>query len=104
MQDAPLPGSVGRLQVGTPVYESGLFSCDFIYTASVAHLGEDEIKSACMAVEREFTRLLKLNGFWVPGVEYKYEKPVMKQIEPGVIHIVCAVHTMFDLDLGASKQ
>ena len=44
MQDAPLPSSVGRLQVGTPVCESGLFSCDFIYTASVAHLGEDEIK------------------------------------------------------------
>jgi hypothetical protein len=83
--------SVGRLQVGEPVCKDGLFSCDFLYSATVAHIGEDEIKSVSIEVEKQFTTMLKKNGFWKPGLDYHYEKPAMRQINKDLIHIICCV-------------
>lgn len=58
------PRSAGSLTIGEVAYKDGVFSADMIYTANVSVIGEDQVKSATLAVARNFQTLLHRNGFW----------------------------------------
>lgn len=95
MRDTPTQPkrSVGRLQVGEPMHEDGVFSVDFLFTCTAKTIGEDEIKSASIQVAKEFGRMLKANGFWKRGQDFGKPDTIMRQLKPDVIHIICAVRT-----------
>jgi hypothetical protein len=59
--------SVGKLHIGSPEYDRGVFTVDMVFESSSGAIGEDEIKSATLTVKQKFFELLHQNGFWDHG-------------------------------------
>lgn len=87
------PRSVGRMQIGQPQHKDGVFFCDFLFTSESKSIGDDEVKSVTLAVQKEFKVLLNRNGFWKPGQEFT--EPEFKIHSPGdgVLYIAATVRT-----------
>jgi hypothetical protein len=83
------PRSVGTLTVGELSYKDGIFTADFIFSAAGPSIGEDEMKSANIAMTKKLQELLSRNGFW----SYSAPIPIPTPLSAREIHFRVMVKT-----------
>lgn len=72
------PDSAGSLQIGTPLFEGGIFSCDMIFTThNGVPISNSHMRSAAISAAIEFKRLLQMNGFFKHGEPRSDVRPVV---------------------------
>lgn len=89
MTEHSQPRSAGTLHIGQVHFSDGIFSADMTFVCAGPAIDEDDLKSATLAVTKNFKALLQRNGFW------DYGKPELKveQKDNRTLYILVACRT-----------